>query len=362
MNKKELFIGFITYGKLTAKYLPYFLSSLNQQTYKDFKILAIDNSENENNENTEFIKKNYPEIEFRWAGDNLGFAKAYNLMVKQAFGAGVKYFLAVNPDMIFEKDFIEKLLDMLTSDEKIAAVAPKILKWDFDLTPACAGRPDPSPKIGEGREVYQSKTNIIDSYGLKINKQHQFFDGHQGEIDKATIQSPMKVFGFTGAAVLFRLTALQDVVCQDNGKKQYFDELMFMYKEDCDLSYRLRLAGWKIMLAPKAVAYHHRSASPGGETNLQIAFNRLRKSQQVKKWSFLNQWILLLKYKNLPFSWPVKLATAWYQFKSLIFVLLFEQYLLKELLKLWKLRDEIRKRREKLKVKINIKEIESLMK
>jgi len=71
-----------------------------------------------------------------------------------------------------------------------------------------------------------------------------------------------------------------------------------------------QLAGWKIILAPKTVAYHNRTVASKGETNYKIALNRRTKSRLLKQWSFLNQWILLLKLKNLPFSWRVKSATA----------------------------------------------------
>lgn len=336
----RVYIGFITYGDSTAKYLPYFLPSLKNQSFKDFKILAIDNSEAADNNNAKYIKSNFPEIDLKWSGENIGFAKAFNLMIGQASAAGAKYFLALNPDMILELIIIEEMLTVMESDDKIAVVAPKILKWDFAVN---------------------KKTSQIDNLGLALNNEHRFFDAHQGETDQPDLIDKKEVFGFTGAAALLRLKSLEDVAFDNRSYKEYFDELMFMYKEDCDLSYRLRLAGWKIILAPAAVAYHNRAVASKGETNYKIALNRRTKSRLVKQWSFLNQWILLLKLKNLPFSWRVKLATVWYQFKSLIFVLLFEQFLLKEFIKLWRLLPEIKKRRERLKIRVDIKEIEKFM-
>lgn len=351
VDKPKIYIGFITYGESTAKYLPYFLPSLKAQICKDFKIVAVDNSAVEDNENSKYIKNSFPAIDLAWSGENLGFAKAFNLMIKRAIDDGADYFLALNPDMIFESDFVEKIVEAIESDGKVGAVAPKIFKWDFSA---------------------DGKTGQIDSLGLALNKEHRFFDAHQGENDQPGLAGRKEVFGFTGAAVLLCLKALEDVAynppaplyqggAAQAGNVEYFDELMFMYKEDCDLSYRLRLAGRKIILAPKAVAYHNRAVASKGKTNYQIALNRRTKSRLVKQWSFLNQWILLLKLKNLPFSWRVKLATAWYQFKSLVFVLLFEQFLLKELVALWKLLPEIKKRRERLKIRVDIKEIEKFM-
>jgi GT2 family glycosyltransferase len=343
----NLYIGFIAYGESTAKYLPYFLPSLKNQTFKDFKIIAVDNSPVRENENSLYIKNNFPEIDLKWAGENLGFAKAFNLMIARASADGAEYFLALNPDMIFEPNFIEKIFAGIKTDDKIGAVAPKILKWDF---------------------ASNKKTDQVDSLGLKLNKEHRFYDSNQGESDRTEAANLKEVFGFTGAAVLLRLKALEDVAYRPHpnpllGKEreEYFDELMFMYKEDCDLSYRLRLAGWKIILAPEAVGYHNRAVASIGESNYKIALNRRTKSRIVKQWSFLNQWILLLKIKNLPFSPKVKFATVWYQFKSLVYVLLFERFLLKEFTKLKRLLPEIKKRREAMKIRVQIKEIEKFM-
>lgn len=335
-----IYAGFITYGQATAKYLPYFLPSLKNQIFKDFKILAVDNSEVAENKNTLYIKKDFPEIDLKRSGENLGFAKAFNLMITQAINEGAEYFLALNPDMILEPALIKELVKAMATDEKIAAVQPKILKWDLAVN---------------------KKTNVIDSLGLSLNKEHRFFDAHQGETVQPELTVKKEIFGFTGAAVLLRLKALKDVAFTDGGHKEYFDELMFMYKEDCDLSYRLRLAGWKIALAPGAVAYHNRQAAAKGKSNLAIALNRSAKSKAVKQWSFLNQLILLLKLKKLPFSRRVKLATAWYQFKSLIFALLFEPYLLKEFFKLVELRGKIARKRRHLKVRVEMREIEKFM-
>ena len=339
MNK--IYLGFITYGQSTAKYLPYFLASLKKQTcFSDLNILAVDNSETRENENSKFIRESHPDIKPEWTGKNLGFAKAYNLMISKAIAAGAEYFIAVNPDMILEPEFTKELIKTIEQDNKTGAVQPKILKWDFKNN---------------------KKTNSIDSYGMFITKEHRFSDLRQGEKDDPAVKEAGEIFGFPGAAVLFRLEALKDTAFFNGQYNEYFDELMFMYKEDCDLSYRLRLAGWKIFFEPKAVAFHDRSVSPVGESSIKIALNRKNKSQKVKKWSFLNHWILLAKIQYLPFSFRVRFASAGYQVKTLLYVLIFEPYLIKEFFKFLKLKNEIRKRREALKIRINIAEIEKFI-
>ena len=44
-----------------------------------------------------------------------------------------------------------------------------------------------------------------------------------------------------------------------------FEERFFMYCEDVDLNWRAQLAGYRCIYAPRAVVYHHLSATGGGE-------------------------------------------------------------------------------------------------
>ncbi len=322
VTRCRITIGFITYGKSTEKYLPYFLPSLIGQGFKDFTVLCFDNSEEDDSENLKYIKNHNPEIEIMREGGNLGFARAYNKMIRKASLAGAEYFLAVNPDMVLEADAVGEMIKAMDSGSSLGSASPKILKWDFVNNPARSGT--------------SNKTNIIDTCGIKLLPGLRFVDAGQGTENKTVIAGE-RVIGPSGAAGLYRLSALEKVK-QDG---QYFDELMFMYKEDCDLAYRLFLAGFKSKCVNEAVMYHDRSAGGNGKGNINIAFNRKNKSRQVKKWSFLGQQIIFAKYWSLQ-SWKNKFIIAWHQVKILIFILLFERYLLLELINLAKINNKIK--------------------
>lgn len=303
----RVYVGFITYGESTAKYLPYFLPSLKAQTFKDLKILAIDNTEEEDNENSRYLK-NYPEIDFKWAGGNLGFARAYNKMINESLAGGAKYFLALNPDILVEAEAIGKMIKVIENDATLGSVSPRVLKWDFS-----------------GKK----KTNIIDTCGIKMLAGLRFVDAGQGKVDDGSFNN-IQILGPSGAAALYRMSALEKVKM---GKKEYFDDMMFMYKEDCDLAYRLHLAGYKSKCAYEAIIYHDRTTNAGGEGNLKTILSRKNKSRQVKKWSFLNQQIIFIKYWRRQNFWN-KLAIIWWEVKIIAFAFLFESYLLGELFKL----------------------------
>lgn len=323
-----LTIGFITYGKSTAKYLPYFLSSLKNQTFADFNIIAFDNTENLDNENIDYIKKNYPGIEILRAGENIGFARAYNKMIGKAVEAGAEYFLAINPDIILEPDAVEKMVKAMNNNKDLGSVCPKILR--FYLTPQ---PPLLNSRGGVNFEV--KKTNIIDTCGIQLKPGLRFIDARQGQIDYSS-SSGQAILGPSGAAAMYRIDALSKVKQGD----EYFDELMFMYKEDCDLAYRLFLAGFQSKCVNGAIVYHDRTARAKGESNLQVALNRKSKNKQIKKWSFLGQQIIFIKYWKQQNFWN-KSTIIWHEIKMLIFILLFEQYLFGQYWKLWKIKKNI---------------------
>jgi len=308
----KLVIGFIAYGRLTGKYLPYFLPSLESQTFTDFKVVILDNSENRENQNKKYLHDHHSnlDIEYHFVGENIGFAGAYNKIIKKAFALGAKYLLVVNPDVILDAKTIQRMVDTLDKDGKLGSVSPKILKWDF---------PD------------NAKTTSIDSFGIKLMPGLRFVDIGQGEIDQGQFDE-VEILGPSGACGMFRMKALKKIKECEN----YYDESMFMYKEDCDLAYRLKLAGYKSRLVRRAIAYHDRTVQGKGEGIFGLISARMGKSNQSVKWSFLHQQIIYCKYWRL-LDAKNKLILIWHQIRLLGYMILFERYLFLELPKLHRL-------------------------
>lgn len=308
-NDMKLIIGTITYGRATAKYLPEFFASLRKQSISDFKIIVADNSEERENENTNFIK-NITDLDVvsYWNKENIGFARGYNKMITMATELGAEYFLVVNLDVKLADDALEKMISALAADEELGSVSPKILKWEFD-------------KIINYKSQSINKA-VIDSCGIQLLSGLRFVDIGQAKEDEGQFDN-VEILGPSGACGLFRISALQKIV--EAG--QYFDELMFMYKEDCDLAYRLHLAGFKSRCVSEAVVYHDRTVTGKGESYWNIMRARWTKNRREIKWSFMNQQIIYWKYWRI-INWREKIVVIFYQIRLLIYILLFEQYLL----------------------------------
>lgn len=315
MDRKanKLTIGFIIYGAKATVYLPYFLDSLFGQDYQYFDVMAVD-CNNDTNKRDEEILRKYPRIEIIHQGINFGFGKSFNLMIDKAVKKGAEYFLVLNTDMVMEIDFVRKLLRAFKKDDEMASASPKIYRWNF--IPG---------KLNE-------KTNIIDSFGIKLKPGLRFFDVGQGQVDQGQFDNA-RIIGPSGAAAMYRVKALEKI----KSAGQYFDEQMFMYKEDCDLAYRLFLAGYSSKLAADAKIYHDRTASGSGEGKIAIALNRRNKNKQIKKWSLLHQLIIVKKFWGLQ-DLANKFAIIWHIVLMFIFSLIFEQYLLAEFVRILKIR------------------------
>lgn len=307
----KLAVGFLTYNEATAKYLGDFLPSLEAALGflkpDDYRIYAFDNSDRGQLANSQILQR-YENIAYFCQGHNLGFARAYNVLIREAIKDGADYFLVINPDTLVEPEAIERLVAALAADGSLGSVAPKLLRWDFS---------------GQGR------TNLIDSLGLILEPGLKFIDLGQGDKDEEQ-KKAHAILGPSGAAGLFRLDALRKAAeSHQGGAEQYYDERFFMYKEDCDLAYRLFLGGYASRLIPEAIIYHDRTAAVSGQGIGDFWRNRQSKSRQIRAWSFRNQHLIFLKHwkkQNL----VNKIIIGFKILGLFTFSLILEQFLLKE--------------------------------
>jgi GT2 family glycosyltransferase len=78
-------------------------------------------------------------------------------------------------------------------------------------------------------------------------------DRGTGEVDGGQYDQREEVFAACGCAVLFNRAMLADVGA--------FDPTFFVYYEDTDLSWRMRMQGWRVIYEPAAVIEHVHSGT-----------------------------------------------------------------------------------------------------
>jgi GT2 family glycosyltransferase len=212
------------------------LESLREQTFPDFRIHIFDNASSD--DTLKIIESLDVNCVVRSA-INTGFCKAHNELAKR-FPAD--YVLFLNPDTVLSPRFIQELVRGLDARPDAASASGKLLRMD-------------------------GKT--IDSTGITMHREQRHLDRGAGEPDTGQFDEPGDIFGPSGAAALYRRTALEAAAF--NG--QYFDEDFFAYREDADLAWRCRLLGWNSIYVPAAVAQHRRRVTPERRSELPKEIN-----------------------------------------------------------------------------------------
>lgn len=102
--------------------------------------------------------------------------------------------------------------------------------------------------------------SLVNNVGIVLRDDGSSADRGYLEPDDGRFDEPADVFGWSGAVVLLSRRYLDDV----GG----FDDRLFLYYEDVDLSWRGRLRGWTYRYEPTSVVHHERSATIGSRSGL----------------------------------------------------------------------------------------------
>lgn len=288
-NKKEkcqarplVAINILTWN--ARRYIKDCLRSALQQNYPNFQVTILDNGSKD--DTVRMIKQGFkdPRIKLMTNRKNVGFAPGHNQLLRFTRG---RYVVLLNQDAILTPEFVAKAVDFLEKRPGVAALQPKLLKYDFKLN---------KPRA------------IVDSAGLKMLHNRRIINRGQACKDTGQFKEG-EIFGADGAVPVYRRSALEDVkVPLGAGRWEYFDEDFFAYKEDVDLAWRLRLYGWKAWYKPDIVAYHERGAGESAATSWRAILKERRSiSLFAKKLSWKNQRLMQLKnempklfFYNLP--------------------------------------------------------------
>ncbi len=230
------------------------LPSVVDTKYANLEIVIADNASSD--ESVSWLEDTYPEVKIVKHPENWAFCKGNNEAIPYASG---EYILLLNNDVEVTKSWLEPLVAVLDADKTVAAVQPKLLQYTnrslFEYAGAAGG--------------------FMDKYGYPFTRGRLFFTLEE---DKGQYDDVIDIFWATGAAVLFRRSALEEV--------GYLDESFYMHMEEIDLCWRLKRAGYTIRVAPKSIVYHIGGAS--------LPYGDARKTY----YNFRNSLIML--YKNLP--------------------------------------------------------------
>ncbi len=236
------------------KFLEMFLPKVLETSRSIADVYVADNGSED--DSVSFVQNNFAQVHVIENGANLGFTTGYNRALSQI---NAEYFVLLNSDIEVTENWIEPIIKLMDSDEKIAACQPKILSYHnpemFEYAGAAGG--------------------FIDRYGYPFcrGRIFQAIEQDSGQYDDIT-----EIFWATGACLFVRA----DLFHKAGG----FDDDFFAHMEEIDLCWRFKHLGYKIMYCGESKIFH-------------IGGGSLDKSAPRKTYLNIRNNSTLL-YKNLP--------------------------------------------------------------
>ena len=230
------------------------LPSVVATAYPNLEIVLADNASTDGS--AEWVRDAFPEVKIVRHPENWLFCRGNNAAIPHTTG---KYVMLLNNDVEVPPDWLGPLVRTMENEPDVAAAQPKLLQYDdrdcFEYAGAAGGH--------------------LDALGYPFTR-GRIFDTM--EPDTGQYDDARNIFWATGAAILLRRSALDEV--------GLLDERFEMHMEEIDLCWRLQRAGYRIRVEPESTAYHIGGGSlPQG-------------SPRKAYYNFRNS--LLMLYKNLP--------------------------------------------------------------
>jgi GT2 family glycosyltransferase len=201
--------------------------ALRRQTYGQLEIIMADNASTDGSQ--AFVREHYPEVVIIQLPENRGFTGACNAGMEASTG---EYICLLNNDTEVDPNWAQSVVDTFAQHPEVGSVASKMLLFNQRDTLHTAGDYFTTDGRPGNRGVWQRD---------------------EGQYDQEAY-----VFSACGGSSVYRRTMLDKI--------GLLDDDFFFLMEDVDLGWRAQLSGWRCLYTPKAIVYHHLSATGGGVT------------------------------------------------------------------------------------------------
>jgi hypothetical protein len=223
----------------TKAYLLQCLESIEKQksAYR-VEIVVVDNDSSDGS--AEAVEKRFPHVRVIRTGDNLGFARANNIGIRESGG---EYVCLVNSDVEMLPDCLARLNEFMDADHAIGLCGPRLLNRDLSVQYSCRHFPTLGRLVCDALKLSRLFPSV------------RVFSGE--EMKHFAYESACEVDALSGAFLVARREAVAGVGLLDEG--------FFMYSEDVDWCRRFHEAGWKVAFFPGSEAVHFGGASSAAD-------------------------------------------------------------------------------------------------
>jgi len=234
-----------------------------------YDIILVDNASTDGT--ADVVHERFPMIRLIRNTQNVGFARACNQALMEC---GAEYILFLNPDTKTLSGAITTMIEFMRQHPEAGAIGPTLLNSDGSLQ--MIGKVAPS-----------LKNLFLETFFLeRFFPRSTAFEAHKMSYRDQT--DSLEVDWTMGACLMMRKSALDKVGA--------YDENFFLFFEETDLCLRLKQAGYKIFVVPKARVIHFGGGGPAHYTAHKIL--EYHKSlfyfakKHFTKWQ--NKWLKIL--------------------------------------------------------------------
>ena len=195
-------------------------------------LFLFDNSE------TDDLKSlvNDDRIFYHFNKKNIGFGSGHNFAIKYYLDNS-KYHLVLNPDIFFSKGTIEGIFTFMNTDSSIGLLMPKIMYPNKEIQYLCINNPTPFILFARRFLTLTFFKPILDKINYSYEMRYESYD--------STIYN---IPYLSGCFMFFNVSVFKTI--------GFFDEKIFMYIEDADITRRV-LGKFKTVYYPMAEVYHY---------------------------------------------------------------------------------------------------------
>lgn len=223
----------------------------------NFKLYLIDNSPTADLQSLQRDNR----TEYIFNNENLGFGKAHNIAMARAV-LDSKYHLVLNPDVRFGEGVLEKLYQFMEQTPDAGQVMPRILYPDGKVQHLCKLLPAPA-------DLFLRRFLPWFPGAKKRDRRYELIESGYDKI--------MNIPYLSGCFMFLRTEALRTT--------GYFDERIFMYIEDADLTRRIHQR-YLTLYYPKVSVTHN--YEKGSYKNMKLMmYNVHGACVYFNKWGWL---------------------------------------------------------------------------
>jgi GT2 family glycosyltransferase len=205
-----------------------------QATDLHFEVIVVDNASSDGS--AEMVEGEFTAARLIRNRENVGFSKAANKAIGSGKGC---YVLLLNSDVILLDAALSRMVRFMDQHSRVGVLGPRLTNQRGILEYSCKSFPTPSIALFLN---YPLAKIIPPEKAFKSYLLSEWDHGSAREVDWVA-----------GACMLVRRESMEEV--------GLMDESYFMFAEDVDWCYRMKLSNWRVFYVPSAQVVHVKGAS-----------------------------------------------------------------------------------------------------